>query len=81
MQLIDLLNQLEQKGLLGKLYQAGALNIKCFNYKEIVLHYRALLATATYADEPTAATLATAQALGIDVSTVYRARREMERVI
>jgi hypothetical protein len=79
MQLIDLLNQLEEKGQLGKLYQAGALNIKCFNHKEIVLYYRALLATATYADHPTAAALATAQALGIDVSTVYRARREMER--
>lgn len=52
MQLIDLLNQLEQKGLLSKLYQAGALNIKCFNYKEIVLHYRALLATPTYAEQP-----------------------------
>jgi hypothetical protein len=81
MQLIELLNQLEEKGQLGKLYQAGALNIKCFNHKEIVLHYRALLATATYADEPTAAVLATAQALGIDVSTVYRAKREMERSV
>jgi hypothetical protein len=39
MQLIELLNQLEEKGQLSKLYQAGVLNIKYFNYKEIVLHY------------------------------------------
>jgi hypothetical protein len=81
MQLIDLLNQLEQKGQLGKLYQAGALNIKCFNHKEIVLHFRALLATPNYADQPTKAAQDTATALGIDVSTVYRARREMEQAI
>jgi hypothetical protein len=81
MQLIDLLNQLEQKGQLGKLYQAGALNIKCFNHKEIVLHYRALLATPTYADQPARAAQATAATLGIDVTTVYRARREMEQTV
>lgn len=81
MQLIDLLNQLEEKGQLGKLYQAGALNIKCFNYKEIVLHYRALLATPSYADQMTKAAQHTAAALGINVATVYRARREMERAI
>jgi hypothetical protein len=81
MQLIDLLNQLEEKGQLGKLYQAGALNIKCFNHKEIVLHYRALLAMPGYVDQPTRAAEATAMALGVDVSTVYRARREMERAV
>ena len=81
MQLIDLLNDLEQKGQLGILYQAGALNIKCFNHKEIVLHYRALLATPSYADQPGRAAEATAIALGIGVSTVYRARREMEQAI
>jgi len=81
MQLIDLLNELEQKGQLGKLYQAGALNIKCFNYKEIVLHFRALLATPMYADQPTRAAKTTASVLGIDLSTVYRARREMEQAI
>jgi hypothetical protein len=81
MRLIDLLNQLEEKGQLGKLYQAGALNIKCFNHKEIVLHYRALLAMPGYVDQPTRAAEATAVALGVDVSTVYRARREMEQVL
>ena len=81
MQLIDLLNQLEQKGLLSKLYQAGALNIKCFNYKEIVLHYRALLATPTYAEQPSQAAQATAQGLSVALRTVYRAIGEMERVV
>lgn len=81
MQLIDLLNQLEAKGQLGKLYQAGALNIKCFNYKEIVLHYRALLATPTYAEQPSQAAQATAKGLGVGLRTVYRAIDEMERAI
>ena len=81
MQLIDLLNKLEEKGQLGKLYQAGALNIKCFNYKEIVLHYRALLATPTYAEQPSQAALATAQGLGVGLRTVYRAIEEMERAV
>jgi hypothetical protein len=81
MQLIDLLNKLEAAGQLSPLYQAGVLNIKCFNYKEIVLHYRALLAMPGYVDQPTRAAEATAMALGVDVSTVYRARREMERAV
>jgi hypothetical protein len=81
MQLIDLLNQLEEKGQLGKLYQAGALNIKCFNHKEIVLHYRALLATATYAEQPARAIQVTAEQCGVARSTVYAAIREMEQAI
>jgi hypothetical protein len=81
MQLIDLLNQLEEKGQLGMLYQAGALNIKCFNYKEIVLHYRALLATPTYAEQPSHAAQATAHGLGVGLRTVYRAIDEMERAV
>lgn len=81
MQLIDLLNQLEAKGQLGKLYQAGALNIKCFNHKEIVLHYRALLATPAYAEQTARAVQATATQCGVARSTVYAAIREMERPI
>jgi hypothetical protein len=81
MQLIDLLNKLEAAGQLGPLYQAGAINIKCFNYKEIVLHYRALLATPTYAEQPSQAAQATAQGLGVGLRTVYRAIGEMERVV
>ena len=81
MQLIELLNDLEKKGQLGKLYQAGALNIKCFNHKEIVLHYRALLATATYADQPSQAAKATAGGLAVSLRTVYRAIVEMEQMI
>jgi hypothetical protein len=81
MQLIDLLNQLEEKGQLGMLYQAGAINIKCFNYKELVLHYRALLATPTYADQPSRAAQSTASQYKVALRTVYRAIDEMERVV
>ncbi len=81
MQLIELLNQLEEKGQLGKLYQAGALNIKCFNHKELVLHYRALLATPTYAEQPTRAVQATAEQCRVARSTVYLAIREMEQAV
>jgi len=81
MQLIDLLNQLEEKGQLGKLYQAGALNIKCFNHKEIVLHYRALLTMPSYAGEPGRAVRATAEQCKVARSTVYLAIREMEQAV
>ena len=81
MQLIDLLNQLDKAGTLAQLYRAGVVNLKAYSHREILLHYRALLLMPTYADQPTAAALSTAQTLGIDVSTVYRARREMEQVI
>ncbi|MDJ0367386.1 hypothetical protein QMK33_19735 [Hymenobacter sp. H14-R3] len=81
MQLIDLLNQLDQQGRLSQLYQAGALNIKCFNYKELVLHYRALLASPTYAEQPSRAAQATAAQCGVAKSTVYLAIREMEQMV
>lgn len=81
MQLIDLLNQLDQAGTLATLYRAGVVNIKAYSHREIALHYRALLASPNYADQPTRAAQATAVALGVDVSTVYRARREMEREV
>jgi hypothetical protein len=81
MQLFDLLNQLDQAGTLAQLYQAGVLNLKAYSHRDILLHYRALLATPSYADQPAAAALATAAALGIGVATVYRARREMEQVV
>ncbi|RZK31426.1 MAG: hypothetical protein EOO63_04215 [Hymenobacter sp.] len=66
---------------LGKLYQAGALNIKCFNHKEIVLYYRALLATPAYAEQPTCAVHATAKQCRVARSTVYLAIREMKQLI
>lgn len=81
MQLIDLLNKLESQGQLSQLYQAGAINIKCFNYKELVLHYRALLATPTYAEQPSRAALATAEQCRVGLRTVYRAIDEMERAV
>jgi hypothetical protein len=81
MQLIELLCELEKKGQLGKLYQAGVLNIKCFNYKELVLHYRALLATPTYADQQSRAAAATAKQCHVGLRTVYRAIGEMERAV
>ena len=81
MQLIDLLNQLDQAGTLGQLYKTGALNLKSYNYRELVGVYRALLATPTYADQPTRAVEATAQQCRVGMATVYRAIQEMERSV
>lgn len=81
MQLIDLLNKLDQAGTLSQLYQAGVVNLKAYSHREILLHFRALLAMPNYVDQPTRAAEATALALKINVSTVYRARREMERMV
>ena len=77
MQLLDLLNQLDAAGTLGQLYRAGILNLKCYNYREIVSVHRALLATPTYADQPTRAARAAARQCQVGVATVYRAIAEM----
>jgi hypothetical protein len=81
MQLIDLLNQLDKAGTLGQLYQAGIVNLKAYSHRDIMLHYQALLAMPSYADHPSKAAHATADALGVGVRTVYRAIDEMERVV
>jgi hypothetical protein len=81
MQLIDLLNQLDRAGTLGQLYQAGVVNLKAYSHRELLLHYRALLATPSYAEQTARAVQATAEQCGVARSTVYAAIREMERVI
>ena len=81
MKLIDLLIQLENQGQLSPLYKAGALNIKAKNYMEIALHYRALLVTPAYVDQPNRAAQATATGLRTGLRTVYRALKDMERAI
>lgn len=81
MQLIDLLNQLDQAGTLGQLYQAGVLNLKAYSYREIYSTYLALLATPAYADQPSQAVTATVVHCGVARSTVYQAIKEMERAV
>ncbi|MGI4864630.1 MAG: hypothetical protein ACRYFZ_11970 [Janthinobacterium lividum] len=79
MKLIDLLIQLENQGQLTPLYKSGALNIKAKNYMEIALHYRALLVTPAYVDQPSRAARATAAQCRVARSTVYLAIREMQQ--
>jgi hypothetical protein len=81
MQLIDLLNQLDKAGTLAQLYQAGVVNLKAYSHREILLHYRALLASPTYADQPSQAARATATGLGCGLRTVHRAIREMQQAV
>jgi hypothetical protein len=81
MKLIDLLIQLENQGQLSPLYKSGALNIKAKNYLEIALHYRALLVTPAYIDQPNRAAQATAKGLRTGLRTVYRAISDMEQAI
>ena len=81
MRLIDLLNQLDHAGTLTRLYQCGVLNLKAYSHREIALRYRALLATPTYAEQPSRAVRATAEQCGVARSTVYLAIRDMEQTI
>jgi len=81
MRLVDLLNQLEQQGLLSPLYQAGALTLATLNHREAYLHYSALLASPRYRDQPTRAVEDTAAALRMGTATVYRALRSMQRAV
>lgn len=81
MKLIDLLIELENQGQLTPLYKSGVFNIKAKNYLEIVLHYRALLVTPNFIDQPTQAAQATAKVCKVGVRTVYRALKDLERPV
>jgi Fe2+ or Zn2+ uptake regulation protein len=81
MRLVDLLNQLEEQGLLTPLYQAGALTLATLNHREAYLHYCALLACPRYHDQPTRAVEATAAAVRMEKRTVYRVLRNMQRPV
>lgn len=81
MQLINLLDQLEQQGQLGQLYQAGALNLATLNHREAYHYYQALLATPRYHDQRTRAVEATAEYCRMQCSTVYRAIRSMQQPV
>lgn len=56
-------------------------HLQSYNYHEPGGVYRALLATPTYANQPTRAVEATASQCRAGVATVYRAIAEMERVV
>lgn len=75
MRLIDLLNKLEQDGMLTQLYQAGAVTLAVYAQREVYNTYHALLATPQYADQPSKAAYATALECRVARSTVYNALR------
>jgi hypothetical protein len=79
--LIQLLNQLEQQGTLGQLYQAGAITLTMYSHREIYNYYQALLNTPRYTDPPSKAVQATAEGCKAATSTVYRALRIMEHEV
>lgn len=81
MRLITLLNQLEQQGTLGQLYQAGAITLTMYSHREIYNYYQALLSSSRYVDRPSKAAAATAQACKVARSTVYRALHVMEQSV
>ena len=62
-------------------YLDRALTLATLNYREAYLHYRALLASPRYRDRPTRAVEATAAAFRMEKCTVYRALRNMQRVV
>lgn len=81
MRLVDLLNQLEAQGILGQLYQAGAVTLAVYSQREIYNVYHALLSTPRYFDQPTRAVHATATSCRVCRSSVYRALRCMEQQV
>lgn len=81
MTLIQLLNQLDEVGTLGQLYQAGAVTLTAYSQREIYNHYQALLSSPRYFDRPGRAAVATAEGCRVTRSTVYRALRNMEQQV
>jgi len=81
MKLIDLLNQLDQAGTLGQLYQAGVVGLAAYSQREIYNYYQALLSSSRYADQPSKAAQATARGCKVARSTVYRALRVMQQAV
>lgn len=81
MRLIDLLNELEQTGTLGKLYKCGAATLAVYAQREVFNTYAALLATPHYADRRTKAVEATATQCRVSKGTVWRAIRQMQREV
>ena len=81
MRLIQLLNQLEQHGTLGQLYQAGAITLTMYSHREIYNYYQALLSSPRYFDRPSKAAQAMAEGCKVATSTVYRALRIMEQQV
>ena len=77
----DLLNQLDSAGVLHRLYQAGLINLKAYNHRDIYLHWQALVATPQYADQPEQAKTETARQIGVSPRTVRRAIQEMAKKI
>lgn len=81
MRLIQLLNQLDEQGTLGQLYQAGVVGLAAYSQREIYNYYHVLLASSRYIDRPHKAALATAEGCKVARSTVYRALRIMEQQV
>jgi hypothetical protein len=77
--LIDLLNQLDQAGTLGQLYQAGVVGLAAYTQREIYNYYHALLGSPSYLDRPHKAALTTAEGCKVSRVTVYRALQRMDR--
>jgi len=79
MRLVDLLNNMEQAGILFPLYKAGAVTLAVYSRRDIYNTYKALRATPAYVDRPSNAAKATAASCRVARSTVYLSIKEMEQ--
>lgn len=80
MRVIDSLNDLEQKGQLVALFQAGLFSQSAITYRQIYLFFSALRDTAPY-KKVTALVGETAEACRVSEDTVWRAKRTMEGMV
>ncbi|RFP65931.1 hypothetical protein D0N36_06925 [Hymenobacter lapidiphilus] len=79
MKVIDLLNALDDAGQLNTLYQAGCLNIRAYNMRDIYQRWQTLKSSLRYADDNGGAVRAVAAELSVSTDTVYRAVAGMEQ--
>ncbi|TGE22826.1 hypothetical protein [Hymenobacter metallicola] len=80
MKVIDILNKLEEGGHLTSLYQAGCINIRTYNSRDIYLRWQTLRASLRYEKDNAGAVRLVANEMEISCDTVYRAISSMEKM-
>jgi hypothetical protein len=81
MKLADLLNSMEQQGVLAPLYKAGVVTLVAYAQREVYNTYQAFLASPHYTDRKSDAAAATAATCRVGLRTVYRALKNMSREV
>ncbi|TGE29734.1 hypothetical protein [Hymenobacter metallicola] len=79
MKVIDILNQLDEKGQLVALYRSGCINVRTYAYRDVYLRWQTLRASMRYYEDNAGAVRQVAAEMEISVPSVYRAIAGMEK--